>query len=449
MSGICAIHGVPDAVSRLARSLHAVQHRGLVGCGFVFRNDTTGEGSFHTENGLVLVRDMKNELKRLRGNAGIGYVESSSVKKNGQLFFAETSIGKFAVALTGNLTDSIELKQRLQDQGAIFQSDTDAEIIVKLVARSGESTLKDKLIDALKSVSGAFSLVILTSSGIIGVRDPYGFRPLVLGKMDCGTQILASETCSFDIIEADYERDIMPGEMVIIDSDGIDSCFPFDSRPSRYCMLECGHISRPDSKCNGESFDDVRTRIGRQLARECPAEADVVIPLPDSAVQAACGYSTESRIPYVQWITHLYHAGHMFLEPGNGIPNVGKRLKYNPCGGVFDGKSVILGVNYIKSGVTVENIVAMLKGVEATQVHVRVASSPIIHLCHFGGIYTPTEGGLLAFGRTVKEMCSKLGADSLAFISIDGLYEAVNGGNNFCDACMTGNYPCSSTPDRR
>ena len=461
MSGLFAIGDVDDAGPHIALGLHGLQHLGTEGVGIT----TTEKEQFHTKRDLGLVgyvfgenssRASTKQFERLRGRWGIGHVKSSTARKrertirNIQPYFAEISLGRFAIAFTGNLTNATELKQDLQDRGAIFKTDLDAEIIVHLIAHSSAPTFEDRLISALKLVSGAFSLVVLTAEGIIGIRDPFGFRPLILGQMmDCGAWILASESCALDIIRAKYNREIDPGEMIIISSDGIKVYRPFKSEPRRSCMFVNVHLARQDSVCNGKSASIIRTLIGEQLAHECPVEADVVIPVPDSGAPAAIGFSSVSSIPYALWITLNHYMGSKFTEPDERIRDLGLRLKYNVCRIVVKEKRVVIIDDSILRGTTAKKIAAMLKAAGASEVHFRFACPPVTDSCHWG-VNIPDEGDLIASYMSVEEMCKWLGADSLAFISVDGLYKAVTGHarsvgtRQYCDACFTGGHPIFS-----
>jgi amidophosphoribosyltransferase len=394
-----------------------------------------------------------NAARNLKGNFAVGHVRYSttggSVARNIQPIFADLTGGGIAVAHNGNLTNAHTLRTELVAQGAIFQSTSDTETIVHLAARSGAVRIVDKLIDALRQVEGAYSLVALTSKKLIGVRDPFGVRPLVLGMLE-GAPILASESCALDIIGAEFVRDIKPGEMVVITKDGIESHFPFRPQKARFCVFEYIYFARPDSMMEGRNVYEARKRIGNVLAQEAPVVADMVIPVPDSGVPAALGFANEAGIPFELGIIRNHYVGRTFIEPSDRIRHLGVRLKHNPNRAKLKGKKVILVDDSIVRGTTSKKIVEMVRDAGATEVHFRVASPPTTHSC-FYGVDTPNTDDLLAHRMDVEGMRRFIGADSLSFITMNGLYRAMEmpardaKAPGFCDACFSGEYPIELT----
>ncbi len=451
--GIFGIFGTQDAAAHTALGLHALQHRGQEAAGITAFNGWL----FHTERAMGLVGDhftRADVLARLAGHAAIGHVRYSTtgetVMRNVQPLFADLASTGFAIAHNGNLTNALALRRELVRQGAIFQSTTDTEVILHLVATSRFPTLLDKLIDALRQVEGAYSLVALWKGGLIGLRDPYGVRPLVLGKLG-DAWVLASETCALDIIGARYVRDVEPGEVVAIDEKGLASHKPFPRPHPRPCIFEHVYFARPDSYLDGMSVYAVRKRIGAELAREAPVEADIVVPVPDSGVPAAIGYAEASGIPFELGIIRNHYVGRTFIEPADHIRHLGVKLKHNANRWFIAGKRVVLVDDSIVRGTTSLKIVDMVRQAGAKQVHMRIASPPTRHSC-FYGVDTPERDKLLAARMSVEEMRRFIHADSLAFLSIDGLYRAchVDTGRDtacpaFCDACFTGDYPIRLT----
>ncbi len=447
--GVFGIYGSNDATAHTVLGLHALQHRGQEAAGI-----TSCEGStFHTHKLIGQVAEnftSQDILDMLPGNRAIGHVRYSTTGEttlsNCQPMYAEFASGGFAVAHNGNLTNATHLKKQLVKRGSIFQSTSDTETIIHLIATSKFLTLMDRLIDTLRQIEGAYSLVALSNQGLIGVRDPLGVRPLVLGKLD-GAYILASETCALDIIGAIYERDIEPGEIVTITDDGLKSFKPFPPEKARPCIFEHVYFSRPDSLTGGMSVYEVRKRIGAELARQERIEADFIIPVPDSGTPAAIGYAQESGIPFELGIIRNHYVGRTFIEPSDQIRHFGVKLKHNANRWHIAGKRVILVDDSIVRGTTSMKIVNMMREAGATEVHMCIASPPTMHSC-FYGVDTPEREKLLAAQMDVEAMRKHIGADSLAFISIDGLYRACQveeGRDNkcpaFCDACFTGDYP--------
>jgi amidophosphoribosyltransferase len=451
----CGVFGVyrhRDAAALVALGLHALQHRGQEAAGIVAFDGK----NFQSHRSPGLVGDNFNSeavINRLKGEMAIGHVRyattGETMMRNVQPLFADFESGGFAIGHNGNLTNAYAIRRQLVQRGCIFQSTTDTEVIIHLIAISEFSTLLDRMIDALHQVEGAYSLVCMTNNTLIGVRDPLGVRPLVLGRLG-SSYILCSETCALDIIGAEYERDIAPGEIIVIDGDGVRSIKPFNKRPPRFCIFEYIYFARPDSNVENRNVYEVRKRIGMELARESHVDADVVVPVPDSGVPAAIGYAQESGIPFDLGIIRNHYVGRTFIEPSRQIRNLGVRLKHNANKGGLKGKRVILVDDSIVRGTTSEKIVAMVRQAGASEVHMRISSPPTTHPC-FYGIDTPKQDDLLAHRMNVAEIAKHIGADSLAFISMDGLYRAVGEANRdaavpkFCDACFSGDYPIALT----
>ena len=454
--GVFGIFGHPDAAAITALGLHALQHRGQEAGGVVSHDG----GQFHTERHVGLVGDnftKRAVLDRLPGDRAIGHVRYSthggSIERNIQPLFAEFSGGGFAVAHNGNLTNALTLQDRLQRRGSIFTSTSDTEVILHLIATSGRGRLVERVIDALGEVEGAYSLVCLSGKKMIGCRDPLGVRPLVLGELD-GAAILASETCALDIIGATYIRDIQPGEMIVVTPEGIESKRPFVKTKSRFCIFEYVYFARPDSTVEGRGVYEVRKRIGAELAREAPASADLVVPVPDSGTPAAIGFAEAAGLPFDLGIIRNHYVGRTFIEPTDAIRLMGVRLKHNANRDVLAGKRVVLVDDSIVRGTTSLKIVQMVRDAGATEVHVRIASPPTTHSC-FYGVDTPERSKLIASRMDIAEMAEFIKADSLGFVSIDGLYRAVGeaardgAAPQFCDACFTGQYPTRLTDVER
>jgi amidophosphoribosyltransferase len=450
--GVFGIWGHPEAAALTALGLHALQHRGQEAAGIV-----TFDGSqFWSERHIGLVGDNFTKpavMERLKGNRAIGHNRYSTaggaLLRNVQPLFAEFTAGGFAVAHNGNITNARALQRKLQRRGSIFQSTSDTETIIHLIATSERGQLIDRMIDALNQTEGAFSLVALSEKKMIGCRDALGVRPLLLGDID-GAPVLTSETCALDIIGAKLVREIEPGEMVVITSDGIESQKPFPLQRPRFCIFEHVYFARPDSIVSGTSVYEVRKRIGAELAREEPAQADIVVPVPDSGVPAAIGFAEASGIPFDFGIIRNHYVGRTFIEPADAVRHMGVRLKHNANRAVLSGKRVVLVDDSIVRGTTSLKIVRMVRDAGASEVHMRIASPPTTDPC-FYGVDTPEKSKLLASKMTVEDMRAFIGVDSLGFVSIDGLYRAVGetGRNSaspqYCDACFTGDYPTSLT----
>jgi amidophosphoribosyltransferase len=450
--GVYGVLGVADAANFVALGLHALQHRGQEAGGIVAYEPETG---FNAAHRFGYVRDnftRQSLMETLPGMLSIGHVRYSTAGSKGaairdvQPFFGEFSMGGAAIAHNGNITNAEALRRELIERGSIFQSSSDSECMIHLMARSLQKDIPERMEDALRRVEGAFSIVAMTRSQLIGVRDPLGVRPLVLGRV-AGAYVLSSETCALDIIGADYLREIEPGEMVVIDDNGIDSRFPFRPQSPRFCIFEHVYFSRPDSILGGRSVYETRRQIGVELAREAPVEADMVCPVPDSGTPAAIGFSQESGIPYAMGIIRNQYVGRTFIEPTEQIRNMGVRLKLNVNRALIKGKRVVLVDDSVVRGTTSRKIKEMVLDAGAAEVHFRIASPPTAWPC-FYGVDTPQREKLLAASMSEDEMRNHLQVDSLKFITLDGLYRAVGEAQGrdascpqYCDACFSGDYP--------
>ncbi|MDA8892928.1 amidophosphoribosyltransferase [Hyphomicrobiales bacterium] len=447
--GVFGVYNHPDAAALTALGLHALQHRGQEAAGIV-----TFDGErFLSEKHLGLVSDhfsRPSVIKRLEGRNSVGHNRYSTtggtVHRNIQPLFADLWGGGFAIAHNGNLTNALSLRYDLVKNGSIFQSTSDTETILQLVAKSKADRTTKRLVDALMQIEGAYSLVILTNKKLIGARDPFGIRPLVLGKLD-GAYILCSETCALDIISAEFIREIEPGEVIIITEDGIESINPFVKTQSRPDLFEYIYFSRPDSVLDGKSVYDCRKSFGKMLAKEFPTEADIVVPVPDSGVPAALGFSEESKIPFELAIIRNHYVGRTFIQPTQSTRHSTVKMKHNPNKSSVVGKKIILIDDSIVRGTTSVKIVQLMRDAGAKEVHLRIACPPIM-FPDFYGIDTPETEQLLAANHNVDAMCSFIGADSLGFLSLDGLYKAMgfpDGRDDlnpqFTDHCFTGDYP--------
>lgn len=450
--GIFGVHGHIDAAALTALGLHALQHRGQEAAGIV----TYQDGQFFSHRAAGHVGDNFSEesvISQLPGRSAIGHNRYSTtgdtLGRNIQPLFADFASGGFAIAHNGNLTNAVAIRRELVQRGCLFQSTTDTEVIIHLIATSKFDTVVDRTVAALQMVEGAYSLVALHNDTLIGVRDPHGVRPLVLGRFE-EAWILASETCALDIIGAEYVRDIEPGEMVLIDEDGLQSMHPFKQKPHRFCIFEYIYFARPDSTIEGKNVYEARKNIGRELANETGVPVDVIIPVPDSGVPAALGYAEQAGIPYELGIIRNHYVGRTFIEPTDRIRHLGVKLKHNANREVIEGKRVILVDDSIVRGTTSVKIVEMVRAAGATEVHMRIASPPTTYSC-FYGVDTPERDQLLAAQNNLEEMAKIIGVDSLAFLTMDGLYRAMGqDGRNaenpqYCDACFSGEYPIQLT----
>ena len=449
--GVFGIWGGDDAASFVALGLHALQHRGQEAAGI-----TSYDGKqFHTHRAMGQVAgnfDRDEIMRPLAGRTAIGHVRYSTTGetalRNVQPLYADLNEGGFAVAHNGNLSNAMTLKQALIRRGSIFQSTSDTEVIIHLTATSSYTTPLDRLIDALRQVEGAYSLLVLTEQGLIACRDPLGIRPLVMGKLGEAT-IFASETVALDVIGATYLRDVDPGELVLVNDSGVRSFRPFAPARPRPCIFEHVYFSRPDSVVGGSSVYEVRKNIGAELSRESPVEADYVVPVPDSGVPAAIGFSQASGIPFELGIIRSHYVGRTFIQPNDGVRHLGVKLKHNANSALIKGKKIVLIDDSIVRGTTSLKIVQMMRDAGAREVHMRIASPPTRHSC-FYGVDTPERSKLLAAQMNVREMADYINADSLAFVSLDGLYRALGdvrdaGAPQRCDACFSGEYPTSLT----
>ncbi|MBI4697780.1 MAG: amidophosphoribosyltransferase [Nitrospirae bacterium] len=448
--GVVGVFGQSEAANLTYLGLHALQHRGQEGAGICSSDGRV----LYIEKSMGLVADIFSEkrLKRLPGSLAIGHnrysTAGSSVLKNVQPIVVNYSLGSLAIAHNGNLVNALELRKELESKGAIFQSTSDSEVIIHLIASSTAGGLYERITDALGKICGAFSLLIMTENELIAIRDPYGFRPLSIGKHDGGYAV-ASETCAFDLIGAEYMRDIEPGEMVIINDKGIRSMKPLYAKKHAFCIFEFIYFSKPDSCIFGnQNVNHIRKELGRQLARENPIEADLVIPVPDSGVPAALGYAEQSGIPFDFGLIRNHYIGRTFIEPKQAIRHFGVKLKLNPVRKLLEGKRIIVIDDSIVRGTTSKKIVKMLKeGGGAKEVHLRISSPPTIGPC-FYGIDTPTRKELIASTHTPEEIKKYITAESLSYLSMDGLLKVVANPEQYCSACFDNKYPLLSLQDK-
>ena len=444
---VMGIYGHPEAANMVYLGLYALQHRGQESCGIV---TSDGKGLIsHRQMGLVADAFKEDVIKRLEGQTAIGHnrysTQGQSHLKNAQPFVVEYSQGPIAIAHNGNLVNGTLLRNELEQAGSIFQSTSDTEVIIHLIATSKEPTLMGRIVEALSRCRGAYSLQFLTLDKLIAARDPYGFRPLVLGRFpegkNRGAYVFASETCALDLIEAEYVRDVEPGEIVTIGPDGLESLKPFPPVPHAKCIFEYIYFARPDSKLFGHNVYQVRKSLGRQLARESGIDADLVTPVPDSGVPAAMGFAEESKIPLEFGLIRNHYVGRTFIEPQQTIRNFGVKIKLNAQRDVLQGKRVIVVDDSIVRGTTSRKIIRMLRDAGAREVHLRISSPATTGPCYYG-IDTPTRGELIASANSVEEIRRFVEADTLAYLSNDGMYTYFDGDKKgFCDACFTGNYP--------
>ena len=446
--GVFGIFGSPDASTLTTLGLHALQHRGQEGAGIV-----TFDGEiFHGVRRTGLVGDHFNKpeiIDRLKGRNAIGHVRYSttgdSISRNIQPLYADLSSGGFACAHNGNLTNASLLRKSLVNEGAIFQSTSDTETILQLVSRSKRGRMVDKLVDALFQIQGAYSLVVLTNKKLIGVRDPYGIRPLVLGDLN-GAPVLASETCALDIIGAKYVRDIENGEIIVISEEGVESVKPFPKVSERPCIFERIYFSRPDSVVGGKTVYSYRKNLGEELAKEHPIDVEVVIPVPDSGVPAALGFAQKSKIPFELGIIRNHYVGRTFIEPSQSIRQFGVKLKHNANLSFINGKKVVLIDDSIVRGTTAKKIIKMIYEAGAKEVHMGIACPPITNP-DFYGIDTPDYNELISSKHSIEEVNSIIGSKSLFYLSLNGTYKAMgydkrdDSNPQFTDHCFTGDYP--------
>jgi amidophosphoribosyltransferase len=446
--GVFGVFGHPDAGALTALGLHALQHRGQEAAGIV----TYDGQQFHSERHLGLVGDSFNEasvIGRLKGSAAVGHNRYSTTGepslKNVQPLYADIDTGGFAVAHNGNLTNALTLRRELISSGAIFPSTSDTEVILHLLSRSKKRRVVDRFIEAIRQIEGAYALVALTNDMMIAARDPIGIRPLVIGRIG-GATVFASETCALDMVGAEFVRELENGEVIVVTNDGIESHRPFPRRPARPCIFEYIYFARPDSVIGGRSVYDIRKQMGVQLAIESPAPADVIVPIPDSGVPAAIGFSQQSGVPFELGIIRNHYVGRTFIEPEQRIRALGVKLKHSANAGVIRGKSIVLIDDSVVRGTTSKKIVQLMYEAGAREVHMRISSPPITHSDYYG-IDTPRKKDLLAANLDVEGMRQFMGATSLAFLSVDGIYRAVGydardpRAPQFTDHCFTGEYP--------
>ena len=444
--GVVGVYGHPDAANLVYLGLYALQHRGQESAGIA----ASSNGKMHLEVGMGLVADVFSDvrLKKLPGNIAVGHNRYSTTGvsrvKNAQPCLIEYSGGSVAMGHNGNLVNASEIRKELGVAGAIFQSTNDSEVIVHLMAQSRRNSFVDRAVAALSQVKGAYSIVLMSENELVAARDPQGFRPLCLGKLD-GAYIVASESCVMDLVEAEFIREIEPGELILINQFGVKSFHPFQKASTKQCVFEHIYFSRPDSYLFGHSVYSTRKLMGKALAREKPVEADVVVPVPDSGVISAMGYSEEAKIPFQMGLIRNHYVGRTFIEPQSQIRNFGVKIKLNAVKPVIEGKRVIIIDDSIVRGTTSKKIVRMLREVGAREVHVRISSPPTTHSC-FYGIDTPTKGELIASNMDIDQTCKYLGADSLHYISLEKMLEIFGEQkDDFCAACFDGRYPVDVT----
>jgi amidophosphoribosyltransferase len=440
--GVFGVYGCVEAAELTYMGLYALQHRGQEGAGIAASDGTRVR--WHRSLGLVSDAFLGGRLRELAGTIAIGHnrysTMGSTVAENNQPLVVRWRNGIIAVAHNGNLVNAHELRTELESSGSIFQTTTDSEVIIHLMARNRASSLEDSIADALRVVKGAYSLVMLTEQSIVAVRDPHGFRPLSLGRL-AGGHVLASETCAFDLVGAEFVRDVEPGEMLVIGESGVTSRFPFERVPKRQCVFELVYFARPDSVTFGRSVHAVRVDLGRQLARRAAADADLVIAVPDSSNAAALGFARESSLPFELGLIRNHYVGRTFIQPSRDIRHLEARIKYNPVANAIRGQRVVVVDDSIVRGTTSRMIVEMLRKAGCREVHLRVSCPPWRFPCCYG-IDTPTTEELLASSHTLHDMTRKLGVDSLAFQDDSGLLAAVGGTKDeFCLACFNGEYP--------
>ncbi|XP_026388030.1 amidophosphoribosyltransferase, chloroplastic-like [Papaver somniferum] len=447
--GVAGIYGDPEASRLCYLALHALQHRGQEGAGIV----TVDKGEFRLKPGVGLVSEVFNEseLNKLPGDVAIGHVRYStagaSMLKNVQPFIADCKFGEVGVAHNGNFVNYSSLRAKLEETGAIFNSSSDTEVVLHLIAHSKASNLLLSIIDACEQVKGAYSLVFVTKDKLVAVRDPHGFRPLVMGRRSNGSYVFASETCALDLIEATYEREVHPGEVIVVDKDGCQSLYLAPQFERRACIFEHIYFSQPNSIVFGRSVYQSRREFGEILATEAPVDCDVVIAVPDSGVVAALGYAAKAGVPFEQGLIRSHYVGRTFIEPTQKIRDFGVKLKLAPVRGVIEGKSVVVVDDSIVRGTTSSKIVRLLKEAGATEVHMRIASPPMVASCYYG-VDTPNAEELISKRLSIEETRKYIGCDSLAFLPLDSLKKLLKEDSlGFCYACFTGNYPVP--PERK
>jgi amidophosphoribosyltransferase len=449
MCGIFGVRNTPDAVALTKLGLYSLQHRGQESAGVVAVEQN---GIARSVRSMGLVSDMSNpQLEALHGTMAIGHTRysttGSSSIENAQPVLASSRGGHIALAHNGNLTNAGELRVELEELGSIFASSMDSEVIVHRLARSTAQQPEHRLADALAGVEGAYSLVTILGDTLLAARDPRGWRPLAMGRLN-GARVFGSETCALDIVGATYERDLEPGEIIAVDDEGERSIFPFEKKELKRCVFEHVYFARPDSRIFGGSFDRARRELGRRLARECPAPgAELVFSVPDSSNSAAIGYAEESGLPYELALIRNHYVGRTFIQPTQATRDAKVRLKYNAVREVLEGKRVVMVDDSIVRGTTTRGLVSLVRGAGAAEVHMRVSSAPVTGPCYYG-IDTPSREELIASNHTLEEIRASLGVDSLGYLSLDGMLESVPGGpGGFCHACFSGDYPTPPPTD--
>lgn len=448
--GVVAIFAHPEAEKLAYLGLHALQHRGQESAGIVTSDGLASRA--HKAMGSVADIFTEDVLSKIRGTLAIGHTRYStagdSALLNAQPILVQSNKGSIALAHNGNLVNALQVRAQLESQGSIFQTNSDTEVIVHLIALSKEQTLPEAMADALRRVEGAFSLVMMSNDRVFAVRDPRGFRPLAMGRIPAlegqkhDTIVFASETCAFDLIGATYERDVKPGELIVVGPEGVSSRFYTPPGPQSSCIFEHVYFSRPDSVVFGRAVQTSREELGRQLAREAPVEADLVVPVPDSGVTAAVGYAAESGIPFRFGLIRNHYVGRTFIEPSQSVRDFGVKLKLNPVHALLEGKRVVLIDDSLVRGTTSRKIVRMIRSAGAKEVHMRISCPPTISPC-FYGVDTPSKKQLIAANKSVEEIREYIGADSLSYLSLDGLKKACGESEklSYCSACYTGKYP--------
>jgi amidophosphoribosyltransferase len=448
----CGLFGAvshPEAARIAYLGLYALQHRGQESAGIV----SSDRKKLRIEKGMGYVADLFSEsrLERLRGDLALGHVRYSttgeSTIRNAQPILIDCWRGPIALAHNGNLTNALQLKRELERDGAIFHSSSDSEVLLHLISRSRYRKLEDAFVEALRLIQGAFSVILLTPEYLLAARDPRGFRPLCIGRVD-GAYVVASETCAFDLINAEYIRDIEPGEVVRIEENSLESQSPLPKEKASFCIFEHIYFSRPDSLVFGRNVNTSRREMGKYLAREFSSMADVIVPVPDSGVSAAIGYSHESGIPLEFGLIRNHYVGRTFIEPKQSIRNFGVKVKLNPVREILRGKRIILVDDSIVRGTTSKKIVNIIRAAGAKEIHMRITAPPLIAPCYYG-IDIPTRRELIASTKSVEEICKFIGADSLGYLSLDAVLKSVGDHEQFCSACFTDNYPTDITKDDR
>lgn len=448
----CGVFGIvshPEAARLAYLGIYALQHRGQESAGIV----SSDRKKLFLEKGMGHVADVFEaaRLERLRGDAAVGHVRYSTAGEsaiwNAQPIMVDCWRGPIALAHNGNLTNAAHLRRELERDGAIFHSTSDSEVVLHLISRSRRRTLTEAFVEALRTIQGAFSLILLTPEYMLAARDPHGFRPLCIGRVD-GAYAIASETCAFDLIDAQYVRDVEPGEVVRFEDNTLESQSPLPKERTTHCVFEQIYFSRPDSLVFGRTVNTSRREMGRYLAREHPVVADVVTPVPDSGVSAAVGYAQESGIPLEFGLIRNHYVGRTFIEPKQSIRNFGVKVKLNPVREILKGKRVVLLDDSIVRGTTSKKIVHIVRAAGAKEVHMRVTSPPLIAPCYYG-IDIPTKHELIAWTKSVEEIRRFVGADSLGYLSLEGVLRAVEDNGKYCSACFTNKYPTDVANDEK